>query len=229
MLRTVTGMHVLVVDDEEPIAELIAAALEAEGMTTACAGDGRSALLAVHDADVVVLDWMLPDVDGLSVLQALRDGGSEVPVVMVTARDALEEKVQALALADDYVTKPFEVEELVARIQAVLRRKGDLPSGGTTILTAGDLAVDTALREVTVRGDVVALTPTEYRLLELLVRRAGKVVSRIDAFGEVWGYDFGGNRANLDTAVSSLRRKLAEHDCDVIETVRGFGYLVRQT
>ena len=223
------GTRVLVVDDEPSITDLVALALRYEGFTVEKAATGRSALAAVgrFKPDLIVLDVMLPDLSGLDVLRRLSAEGRRVPVIFLTARDATEDKVHGLTVGgDDYVTKPFSIEELVARVRAVLRRHGDDVERGSK-LTFADLELDDDAHEVRRAGEVIELTPTEYRLLRYLLANAGRVVTRNQILDHVWDYDFGGEASVLETYVSYLRRKVDRRDPQLIQTVRGVGYVLR--
>jgi two-component system, OmpR family, response regulator len=222
--------RVLVVDDEPSITDLVALALRYEGFTVEKAGTGRGALAAVgrFKPNLIVLDVMLPDVSGLDVLRRLSAEGRRVPVIFLTARDATEDKVHGLTVGgDDYVTKPFSIEELVARVRAVLRRNGDGVGRGSK-LTFADLELDDDAHEVRRAGEVIDLTPTEYRLLRYLLANAGRVLTRNQILDHVWDYDFGGEASVLETYVSYLRRKLDRWNPPLIQTVRGVGYVLRK-
>jgi two-component system, OmpR family, response regulator len=223
------GTRVLVVDDEPSITDLVALALRYEGFTVERAATGRAALAAVgrFEPDLIVLDVMLPDLSGLDVLRRLSAEGRRVPVIFLTARDATEDKVHGLTVGgDDYVTKPFSIEELVARVRAVLRRHGDDVERGRK-LTFADLELDDDAHEVRRAGEVIELTPTEYRLLRYLLANAGRVLTRNQILDHVWDYDFGGEASVLETYVSYLRRKVDRRDPPLIQTVRGVGYVLR--
>lgn len=220
--------RILVVDDEENITFLVASALKLAGMDAATAASGREALAQVAGwrPDAVVLDVMLPDLDGFTVLQRLRDQGHNVPVVFLTARTTTEDRVRGLSEGgDDYLVKPFEVAELVARVQLRLRRPGDPPAGRR--LRCADLEMDTERHEVIKGGRVVHLSPTEYKLLHLLLVNTGRVLSRGQILDRVWSYDYEGEFSVVDTYVSYLRRKLDETPPRLIHTVRGVGFCLR--
>jgi len=223
------GPKVLVVDDEPNITELVAMALRYEGFTVKTAATGRAAITAVSQFSpaLVILDVMLPDIDGLEVLRRLNSGGNKVPIIFLTARDATDDKVHGLTIGgDDYVTKPFSVEELMARVRVVLRRHGNNgPENGT--LTLADLELDDEAHEVRRHGEAVDLTNTEYRLLRYLLVNAGRVLTRSQILDHVWHYDFGGDASVLETYVSYLRRKVDRYDPPLIQTVRGVGYVLR--
>jgi DNA-binding response OmpR family regulator len=220
-----TGMErgtVVVVDDERNIAELVELYLQREGYRVEKAGTGADALHAVaeHRPRLVVLDVGLPDIDGLEVCRRLRQT-SQVPVIFLTARDGEVDRILGLELgADDYVTKPFSPNELVARVKAVLRRADGGPS--TEVLQAGDVSVDIGRREVLVRGEAVAFTTKEFDLLRFLVERAGLALSRQQILDGVWGYDWFGDARTVDVHIAQVRKKVA--DAVPISTVRGVGY-----
>jgi two-component system OmpR family response regulator len=222
------GVRVLVVDDEAAIADLVATALRYEGFETATAGDGRAALEAVESfrPDLVVLDVMLPDLDGFEVQRRLGDRGVRVPVLFLTARDATEDKVRGLTLGgDDYVTKPFSLEELVARIRAVLRRaQGAAPTGR---LVFDDLEMDEEAHEVSRAGHPVALTPTEFALLRYFLLNPRRVLSKEQILDHVWHYDFGGDASIVETYMSYVRKKVEADGPRLLHTVRGVGYVLR--
>ena len=221
--------RILVVDDERPITDLVAMALKYEGFTVqsaATARDARHAVMEFRPA-LVVLDVGLPDEDGFSFVQKLITDGLKVPVIFLTARDATEDKVHGLTVGgDDYVTKPFSIEELVARIRVVLRRhQPDGQKSGR--LTLADLELDEDTHEVLRAGQPVELTRTEFRLLRYLLINAGRVLSRAQILDHVWDYDFGGDASVLETYISYLRRKVDRADPQLIHTVRGVGYVLR--
>jgi two-component system OmpR family response regulator len=218
---------ILVVDDEPSIVDAVATALRYEGFVVEEARTGREALSAVArvDPDLIVLDWMLPDIDGLEVGRRLRDGGFDTAVLFLTARDAVSNKVAALrAGGDDYVTKPFSLAELVARVQAILRRTAsDLPGD---LLRYRDLVLDEARHEVA-RGETrLELTATEFNLLRFFMLNPQRVLSKGQILQNVWRYDFGGNANVVETYVSYLRRKLHAAGPPLIKTVRQAGYML---
>jgi two-component system OmpR family response regulator len=223
-----TAGKVLVVDDEENITFLLDSALRHFGFEVRVASNGRDALEAVpaFDPDVVLLDVMLPDLDGFEIVRRLRSDGEKVPVLFLTARDAVDDKVRGLTLGgDDYVTKPFSLEEVVARIQVILRRQGVAAAG--TKLALADLEMDDEAHLVRRAGQVVELSPTEYNLLRFLLVNAGKVLSRNQILDHVWQYDFGGHATVVETYISYLRKKIDSLGEPLIQTVRGVGYTLR--
>jgi two-component system, OmpR family, response regulator len=225
--RLIRVTRILVVDDERYLADLVATALRYEGFETNVAGTGRAALAAVASfaPELVVLDVVLPDLSGVEVCMRLRSAGQALPVLFLTARDATEDKVRGLRVGgDDYVTKPFSLEELVARVHALLRRAGN---GRPGPLVVGDLEIDDDAHEVRRAGRLVELTPTEYTLLRYLALNAGRVLSKRQILDHVWQYDFGGNDAVVQTYVHYLRRKIERDGCPLIRTVPRVGYVLR--
>ena len=226
-LQTHPARRILVVDDEPSIVDAVATALRYEGFEVDEASTGRQALEAVARAepDLVVLDWMLPDVEGIEVGRRLRTRGFRTAVLFLTAKDGTEHKVEALrAGGDDYVTKPFSLAELVARVQAILRRTaGDLPGD---LLRFGDLVLDEARHEVHRDGTPVHLTATEFNLLRYFMLNPRRVLSKSQILQNVWRYDFGGNSNVVETYVSYLRRKLDAAGRPLIKTVRQAGYML---
>ena len=233
--------RVLVVDDDPAVAEVVTDYLRHAGMEPRHVADGHAALrlAGTWRPDLVVLDVMLPDLDGFEVCRRLRAGGNDVPVIFLTARDTSSDTVTGLALGgDDYVTKPFSVEALVARIRAVLRRvraaagtggqaEGDDDLGGADVLRVGDLELDEA-RWMARRGSTqLELSPTEFRLLAFLMRHPGRVLTRAQLLEHVWGWDYGGQSQIVETYVSYLRRKLDPLGPPLIHTQRGIGYALR--
>lgn len=221
--------RVLVVEDDQGVRESLARALQFEGYEVSTAENGRVALSMMNDdsADAMVLDVMMPEVDGLEVARRLRGRGDGTPILMLTARHEVSDRVAGLdAGADDYLVKPFSLDELLARLRALLRRSG--VSGERDVLTVGDLALDPAARTVERGGRQVELTKTEFDLLELLVFNAGIVLSRDVIYERIWGYDFETTSNPLEVYVGYLRRKLeAEGEPRLIHTVRGVGYVAR--
>ena len=223
------AQRVLVVDDEANIADVIAMALRFQGFTVETAGTGAQALAAVgaFRPHLMVLDVMLPDMEGFDVAERLGAQRADVPIIFLTARDATEDKIRGLTTGgDDYVTKPFSLEELVARIRSILRRSG-LAEPESSRLVFEDLELDEDTREVSRAGAPVELTATEYRLLRYLMLNPRRVLTRAQLLEHVWDYDFGGDARVLETYVSYLRKKLDAHGPSLIQTVRGVGYALR--
>ncbi|GAB2904479.1 response regulator transcription factor [Streptomyces heilongjiangensis] len=221
---------VLVVEDESSIASMLTMALQFMGFEVVTAARGSEALeqAAAHGPDVILLDVLLPDMDGFEVCRRLRVAGVSAPVLFVTARDAVEDKVRGLELADDYVTKPFDLNEVVARIRAVMRRGRELPANGRR-LKAGWVELDQDTREVWQHGRPVQLSSTEFALLRYLLENADQVLSKAQMLDNVWSYDFQGESGIVETYIYYLRRKLGDTDQTLIHTVRGAGYLVRSS
>jgi two-component system OmpR family response regulator len=227
--------QVLVVDDEPNIRELVQVALKFHGCAVSTAASGADALRQADSAspDLIVLDVVLPDIDGFEVCRRLRAGGNEVPVIFLTARDTSSDTVTGLALGgDDYVTKPFSVEALVARVRAVLRRASRAaPAAGAdaadSILRIGDLELDESRWTVHRAGNPVELSPTEFRLLAYLMRHQGRVLTRAQLLENVWGWDYAGQSQIVETYVSYLRHKLDPLGPPIIHTQRGVGYSLR--
>ena len=224
--------RVLVVDDEASIRALLSATLRLTGFEVRVASGGQEALSAAAEfaPDLVVLDVMMPDLDGFAVAQGLRASGQPVPVLFLTARDSVEDRISGLTVgADDYVAKPFSLEEVVLRIRAILRRSlGDqqqLVDGG--VLRYADLEMDEDAHEVRRAGKRVDLSPTEFNLLRYLLTNAGRVVSKAQILDRVWNYDFGGDGRIVESYVYYLRRKIDKWDPPLIHTVRGVGYALR--
>jgi two-component system OmpR family response regulator len=232
MSNPAAGPTVLVVDDEEHITELVAMGLRYNGFEVDRVASGRAALEAVarRRPDLIVLDVMLPDLDGFEVARRLRGSegaGIRVPIIFLTARDTTADKIQGLRLgSDDYVTKPFSIEELVERVKAVLRRAGGAGPGERRVSYA-DLELDEDTRDVWRAGRLIDLTPTEYKLLHYLLVNARRVLTRDQILEQVWDYTFAGNASVLETYISYLRHKVDEVDPPLIHTVRGVGYSLR--
>jgi two-component system alkaline phosphatase synthesis response regulator PhoP len=221
-----TGDLILLVDDEAHIIELAQLYLEREGFQTISAGDGKAALAAVekHRPALMVLDLMLPELDGLEVCRTLRSKKDPVAILMLTARDEDIDKILGLELgADDYLTKPFNPRELVARVRAVLRRVSGASSDGEETLRVGDLSVDSLRREVMIAGNLVEVRAQEFHLLYTLVQHSGIVLSRVQLLNLAWGYDYFGNTRTVDVHIGHLRKKLAGSRVS-IDTVTGVGY-----
>jgi two-component system response regulator MprA len=224
------SMRILVVDDDPGISDSLERALRREGYTVATAQDGEAALtsVAAEPPDAMILDVAMPRLDGLSVCRRLRADGNALPILVLTARHSLGDRVAGLdAGADDYLVKPFALEELLARLRSILRRAA--PASDADTLTLADLSLDLRTR-VAMRGAAsIELTRTEYQLLELFLRNPGQVLTRELIFDRVWGYDFGGNSNSLDVYIGYLRRKTEIDDLPrLIHTVRGVGYIARQ-
>jgi two-component system OmpR family response regulator len=223
--------RVLVVDDEPSITDAVATALRYEGFETMEVGAGRAAELAIDEfrPDLIVLDVMLPDLDGFAIARRLRDGNHRVPVIFLTAKDGTEDKVAGLALADDYVTKPFSLAEIVARVQTVLRRTRGDADGADGAMHFADLRLDEETREVW-RGDQpVELTRTEFELLRFLMLNPRRVLTKRQILDNVWHYDFGGDANVVETYISYLRKKLDPLGPPLIQTVRLVGYALRES
>lgn len=220
-------MRILLVEDEPSAAAMLAKGLREEAYAVDMAADGETALAQafVNDYDVIILDVVLPGKDGFKVCRELRSNHSSVPVLMLTARDAVEDRVEGLdSGADDYLPKPFDFEELLARVRALLRRK---PALYPEVITVGDLSVDTRARRITRAGQTIDLTAKEYALLEYLARRAGEVVSRADISEHVWDESYDPFSKVIDVFIQRLRRKVDEgHALKLIHTRRGEGYML---
>jgi len=224
-----TALRVLVVDDEPSLCELLSMALRYEGWEVATAQDGTAAVKTAREfrPDAVVLDVMLPDMDGLEVLRRLRADAPLVPVVFLTARDAVEDRIAGLtAGGDDYVTKPFSLEEVAARLRGLLRRTSRAVSDDG-LLVVGDLTLDEESHEVTRGGEDIRLTATEFELLRYLMRNPKRVLSKAQILDRVWEYDFGGQGNIVELYISYLRRKIDAGREPMIHTMRGAGYLIK--
>ena len=226
-----TPLRVLVVDDEQMLADLLASALRYEGWEVTTAGTGIAAVRSAQeiDPDVIVLDIMLPDFDGLEVMRRVRGHRPNVPVLFLTAKDAVEDRVAGLtAGGDDYVTKPFSLEEVVARIRAVLRRThGGVDPTVDSALVVGDLRLDEDSHEVWRGEDEIQLTATEFELLRYLMRNPRRVLSKPQILDRVWNYDFGGQANIVELYISYLRRKIDKGREPMIHTMRGVGYVLK--
>jgi two-component system OmpR family response regulator len=218
-----------VVEDDPNIVELLSASLRFAGFDVTAVTSGTDAINAAKAArpDLVVLDVMLPDFDGFDVIRKMREGGVRTPVVFLTARDAMDDKIRGLTLGgDDYVTKPFSLEELTARIRAVLRRSA-LDKTESATLTFADLELDEESHEVRRGGTLVSLSPTEFKLLRYLLLNAGRVLSKAQILDHVWQYDFRGDDSIVESYISYLRRKVDSIEPRLIHTLRGVGYVLR--
>ncbi|WP_029290901.1 response regulator transcription factor [Cellulomonas sp. HZM] len=223
-------VRALVVDDEPTLAELLSTALRYEGWQVEHALNGISAVRRAKelDPDVIVLDVMLPDLSGLEVLRRVRDTHPNVPVLFLTARDAVEDRIAGLtAGGDDYVTKPFSLEEVVARLRALLRRTGATTARDDAVLVVGDLVMDEDSHEVTRAGTDIRLTATEFELLRYFMRNPKRVLSKAQILDRVWQYDFGGQANIVELYVSYLRRKIDKGREPMLHTLRGVGYVLK--
>ncbi len=224
-------VRILVVDDEATLTDLLQMALRYEGCDVRIAATGHSAVRSAKDfqPDVIVLDIMLPDLDGIEVLRRVRGHSPAVPVLFLTARDSVEDRIAGLtAGGDDYVTKPFSLEEVVARLRALLRRAGLAAAHRTeAVLTVGDLTMDEDSREVHRGVDVITLTATEFELLRFLMRNPRRVLSKAQILDRVWNYDFGGQANVVELYISYLRKKIDAGRAPMIHTLRGAGYVLK--
>jgi two-component system response regulator TrcR len=223
-------IRVLLVDDEPALANLVKMALHYEGWVMEVARNGQEAVRSFDetDPDVVVLDVMLPDIDGLEVLRRVRESASYTPTLLLTARDSVMDRAPGLAAgADDYMTKPFSLEELMARLRGLLGRSGDVASPEVETLQVGDLVLDDASREVLRDGVPVSLSATEFELLRYLMRNPRRALSRAEILDRVWNYGYGGRSSIVDLYISYLRKKIDTGRSPIIHTVRGVGYMLR--
>ena len=222
--------RILIVEDDTNIRELLATSLKFAGFDAVTAANGTEGLAAAGagEFDLAILDVMLPDMDGYALTQRIRQAGRELPIVFLTARDSLDDKIKGLTVGgDDYITKPFSLEEVVARIRAVLRRtKSDAGSASTVVV--GDLELDDDSHEVRRAGRIIEVSPTEFKLLRYLMLNAGRVMSKTQILDHVWDYDFRGEAGIVESYISYLRRKIdADFDEPMIHTKRGVGYVLR--
>ena len=223
-------INVLVVDDEAVLAEMVSMALRYEGWNISTAGDGSSAIATARAQrpDVVVLDVMLPDMSGLDVLHKLREENPQLPVLLLTAKDAVEDRIAGLtAGGDDYVTKPFSIEEVVLRLRALLRRTGVTTVDSGAQLVVGDLILDEDSHEVVRAGEPISLTSTEFELLRFMMRNSKRVLSKAQILDRVWSYDFGGRSNIVELYISYLRKKIDNGREPMIHTLRGAGYVLK--
>ncbi len=224
-------IRVLVVDDENSLTDLLSMALKYEGWEIRTAADGQSALATAREfkPDAVVLDIMLPDIDGLKVLHRLRADGSEVPVLFLTAKDALDDRIAGLtAGGDDYVTKPFSLEEVVARLRGLIRRATvTMSMNESPVIVVGDLQLNEDSHEVSRAGRPIDLTATEFELLRYMMRNPKRVLSKTQILDRVWDYDFGGRSSVVEIYISYLRKKIDAEGEAMIHTVRGAGYMLK--
>ena len=225
-----TAIRVLTVDDETSLTELLSMALRYEGWEVSTAASGLAAVKTAREVrpDAIVLDMMLPDFDGLEVMRRIRTEQPDVPVIFLTARDALDDRIGGLtAGGDDYVTKPFSLEELVARLRALLRRSGATTLRNESQLVVGNLSLDEDSHEVARGGEIIALTATEFELLRYLMRNPRRVLSKAQILDRVWNYDFGGQANVVELYISYLRKKIEAGRPPMIHTMRGAGYVLK--
>jgi two-component system, OmpR family, response regulator len=223
--------RVLVVDDEQGIIDLVSMALRYEGLGVSSADSGRAALASINEQrpDLLILDVMMPDLNGFEIMQRIATDEPRIPVIFLTARQDLDDKRQGFSLgADDYLTKPFSVEELMFRVRALLRRTGD-HNGASSVLQFEDLVLDGDRHEASRAGQILELTPTEFRLLQYLLLNSERVVSKTQILDRVWESDFERDENVVETFVSTLRRKIELHGPRLIQTVRGVGYRLRRS
>ena len=234
-LRRADGspIRAVVVDDEDSLTDLLSMALRYEGWDVRLAADGQKALSVIREfrPDVIVLDIMLPDIDGLQVLSRLRADGNQTPILFLTAKDSLDDRIAGLTVGgDDYVTKPFSLEELVARLRGLIRRSGiTTEDSDDSYLVVGDLELDEDSYEVRRGGELIELTATEFELLRYLMRNPRRVLSKIQILDRVWSYEFGGKSSVVEIYISYLRKKIDAGRPAMIHTVRGVGYVLKPT
>ena len=223
------GPKILVVDDEPNIRELLSTSLRFAGFMVRTVGNGAAAISAVieEEPDLIVLDVMLPDMNGFGVTKRLRASGFTAPILFLTAKDETDDKIEGLnAGGDDYVTKPFSLDEIVARIKAILRRT--MAAEEDAVIRAGDLTMDQDTHEVFLADEAIELSPTEFKLLRYLMLNPNRVLSKAQILDHVWEYDFNGDAGIVESYISYLRRKLDQHtDEPLIQTKRGFGYMLK--
>ena len=232
-LRRADGspLRILAVDDEQMLTDLLAMALRMEGWEVRTASSGLEALQVAREfePDALVLDIMMPDLDGMSVLRRLRESGNFVPVLFLTAKDAVADRIAGLtAGGDDYVTKPFSLEEIIARLRAIIRRSGQATADDSqSILRVADLTLNEDSHEVVRGGDEIELTATEFELLRYLMRNERRVLSKAQILDRVWSYDFGGKSSVVELYISYLRKKIDAGRSPLLHTVRGVGYMIK--
>ena len=225
-----TPIRILAVDDESSLTELLSMAMRYEGWQVSTAASGNEAVKAAREVrpDAIVLDMMLPDFDGLEVLRRVRSEDPDVPVIFLTAKDAVSDRINGLtAGGDDYVTKPFSLEEVIARLRALLRRSGAATGRSESLLVVGDLTLDEDSHEVSRAGEPIQLTATEFELLRYLMRNPRRVLSKAQILDRVWNYDFGGQANVVELYISYLRKKIDANRAPMIHTMRGAGYVLR--
>ncbi|OJX67082.1 MAG: DNA-binding response regulator [Micrococcales bacterium 73-13] len=224
-----TGPRILVVDDEPNIRDLLATSLRFAGFAVRTVGNGAAAISAVieEEPDLIVLDVMLPDINGFGVTKRLRASGYTSPILFLTAKDDTEDKITGLTVGgDDYVTKPFSLDEIVARIRAILRRT--MQEDDDAVIRTGEISMDQDTHEVSVNGNAVELSPTEFKLLRYMMLNPNRVLSKAQILDHVWEYDFNGDAGIVESYISYLRRKIDAHtDEPMIQTKRGFGYMLK--
>jgi two-component system OmpR family response regulator len=225
-----TPIRILAVDDESSLTELLSMAMRYEGWQVSTAASGNEAVKAAREVrpDAIVLDMMLPDFDGLEVMRRVRSEDPDVPVIFLTAKDAVADRINGLtASGDDYVTKPFSLEEVIARLRALLRRSGAATGRSESLLVVGDLTLDEDSHEVSRAGEEIQLTATEFELLRYLMRNPRRVLSKAQILDRVWNYDFGGQANVVELYISYLRKKIDANRAPMIHTMRGAGYVLR--
>jgi two-component system OmpR family response regulator len=225
-----TPIRILAVDDESSLTELLSMAMRYEGWQVSTAASGIEAVKAAREVrpDAIVLDMMLPDFDGLEVMRRVRSEDPDVPVIFLTAKDAVSDRINGLtAGGDDYVTKPFSLEEVIARLRALLRRSGAATGRSESLLVVGDLTLDEDSHEVSRAGDPIQLTATEFELLRYLMRNPRRVLSKAQILDRVWNYDFGGQANVVELYISYLRKKVDAGRSPMIHTMRGAGYVLK--
>lgn len=224
-------VKVLVVDDEANISDLLKVSLKFQGFDVETADNGQDALAlaATYKPDAFILDVMMPGMDGFTLLNKLRSAGHDAPVLFLTAKDGVEDRIHGLTIgADDYVTKPFSLEEVITRLRVILRRVSSEEEQESSLITYEDITLDDDMHEVTKAGEIVDLSPTEFKLLRYLLVNAEVVLSKAKILDHVWNYDFGGDGNVVESYVSYLRRKIDKEEPHLIQTVRGVGYVLRK-